>query len=113
MLLVEAGGRRVLLNGDIQGDAISQLLASDVSLRADVTDLAHHGSFVEESPAWLAAVEPSVVLQSSGPRRLDEDRWGPLLEASGIKRLSTFERGMVELRITPEGELQWSTHRGD
>lgn len=113
VLAIEAAGRRVLLNGDIQDDAIQRLLAEDVLLKADVADLAHHGSFVESSPAWLAAVDPSVVLQSSGPRRLDQDRWAALLNASEIKRFKTFERGMVELRIAPDGQMQWSAHRGE
>lgn len=113
VLAIETAGRRVLLNGDIQDEAIRRLLAADVPLKADVTDLAHHGSFVDASPAWLAAVDPSVVLQSSGPRRLDEDRWGTLLEEADIKRLKTFDRGMVELQIAPDGQMKWSTHRGE
>ena len=112
VLAIESAGRRVLLNGDIQDDAIEHLLAQEVSLSADVTDLAHHGSFVAASPAWFDAVDPSVVLQSSGPRRLDEDRWGAILLEKGIERLRTFDRGMVELRITPDGKMHWSTHRG-
>lgn len=111
VLAIQAAGRRVLLNGDIQDDAIKRLLAAGVSLKADVTDLAHHGSFVESSPSWLEAVDPSVVLQSSGPRRLDEDRWGGLLQEAGVKRYKTFERGMVELRIDSDGTMRWSTHR--
>ncbi len=112
VLAIEAAGRHVLLNGDIQEDAIQQLLASDRSLTADVTDLAHHGSFVASSPAWLEAVGPSVVLQSAGPRREDEDRWAALLKREGIRRLRTEDHGMVELRINPDGQMQWSTHRG-
>ncbi|MEM9109424.1 MAG: ComEC/Rec2 family competence protein [Planctomycetota bacterium] len=111
VLSIESAGRRMLLNGDIQDEAIQQLLASDLSLKANVTDLAHHGSFVESSPGWLEAVGPSVVLQSSGPRRLDEDRWGASLSQKKIQRFKTFERGMVQLLITQDGGMQWSTHR--
>jgi competence protein ComEC len=111
VLAIEAAGRRVLLNGDIQQDAITQLLESERSLKADVVDLAHHGSFVDASPAWLRAVDPTVVLQSSGPRRADEDRWKDLLQREGVKRLRTSEFGMVELRVAEDGELQWNTHR--
>lgn len=111
VLAIETAGRRVLLNGDIQDEAIQQLLASDQSLQADVTDLAHHGSFVESSPAWLEAVGPSVVLQSAGPRREDQDQWATPLGQAGIRRLWTFDVGMVELQITAQGEMQWTTHR--
>ncbi|MEO0475665.1 MAG: ComEC/Rec2 family competence protein [Planctomycetota bacterium] len=111
VLSIEAAGRRVLLNGDIQEDAIRRLLDAGVSLRADVTDLAHHGSFVDSSPAWFEAVSPSVVLQSAGPRREDEDRWASLLEQTSTRRLRTADHGIVELRITKQGEMHWSTHR--
>ncbi|MFK7790524.1 MAG: DNA internalization-related competence protein ComEC/Rec2, partial [Phycisphaeraceae bacterium] len=112
VLAIETVGRRVLLNGDIQDEAIQELLASDRSLQADVTDLAHHGSFVASSPDWLKAVGPSVVLQSAGPRREDEDNWKTLLHELEIKRLRTADHGMVELRIMPDGEMMWATHRG-
>lgn len=112
VLAIEAAGRRILLNSDIQDDAIQRLLAQEVPINADVTDLAHHGSFVAASPAWLDAVDPSVVLQSSGPRRLDEDRWADIMLEKGIKRLRTADWGMVELRITPDGAMLWSTQRG-
>ncbi|MGB0768714.1 MAG: hypothetical protein ACPGYV_13520, partial [Phycisphaeraceae bacterium] len=82
-----------------------------VSLAADVTDLAHHGSFVELSPRWLSAVSPGTVLQSSGPRRADEDRWAALLSGAGVRRLRTSELGMVELRIDASGAMDWRTHR--
>lgn len=111
VLAFESAGRRVLLNGDIQDDAIRRLLASDRSLSADVTDLAHHGSFVDSSADWLEAVGPRVVLQSAGPRRPDQDRWAELLEQARIERLWTFEQGMVELHINRDGELQWFMHR--
>lgn len=111
VLAIESAGRRVLLNGDIQDDAISKLLHSGISLRADVTDLAHHGSFVDSSLDWLDAVDPSVVLQSAGPRRVDEDRWALPLEQAGIPRMRTTDHGMVELRIDPEGKMHWSSHR--
>lgn len=111
VISIEAAGRRVLLNGDIQNDAIGRLLASDVSLQSDVTDLAHHGSFVDLSLAWLEAVGPEVVLQSSGPRRTDQDRWRDVLKDVGAKRYQTSERGMVELRVDHDGTMHWLTHR--
>lgn len=114
VLRIEAAGRSVLLNSDIQDEAIERLLAVDRdALRADVSDLAHHGSFVEQSPAWLAAVDPQLVLQSSGPRRVDQDNWADVLKDAGIDRLWTAREGMVELVISPEGAISWSTYRGD
>jgi len=111
VLSIEASGRRVLLNSDIQDDAIERLLSLEKSLKADVADLAHHGSFVASSPAWLDAVYPEVVLQSSGPRRSDEDRWAGLLQAEAVVRLRTSEYGMVQLLIHTDGSITWATHR--
>jgi competence protein ComEC len=113
VLAVRGGGRVVLLNGDIQGEAIDELLKEPALLKADVTDLAHHGSFVDQSPAWIEAVDPRVALQSSGPRRPEQDRWGGLLEQRGVTRLRTNEFGMVQLEIDQDGTITWSTHRAE
>jgi len=112
VLRTTVGQHRLLLNGDIQQQAITALLNSGTDLRADVTDLAHHGSFVQASPAWLEAVGPRVVLQSSGWRRPEQDRWRERLAAAQIPRLTTDEHGMVELRLDAEGGLHWASHRG-
>ena len=105
VLAVEAAGRRVLLCGDIQEQAMTDLLAdSRGELRADVTELPHHGSFVDTAPAWMAAVGPSAVLQSSGYPRLRHDKWQPHL--LGITRHVTARHGMVELTIAPNGTIE-------
>lgn len=111
VLLVRVAGRRVLLNGDIQGEAIERLLEAPDELKADVTDLAHHGSHVEESPAWFEAVGPSLVLQSSGPRRPEQDQWAEPLEKAGVERLRTSEYGMVQVVIDDHGDITWTVHR--
>jgi len=112
VLRVEAAGRAVLLNGDIQEEAITRLLQEPEALSADITDLAHHGSFVEPSPAWLVAVDPQLVLQSSGPKRRGRDVWKPVLASAGVRRLWTDERGMVQVQIDRDGAVSWSSHRG-
>ena len=97
---------RLLLNGDIQNAAICALLDSGVELRADVCDLPHHGSFVDASPRWLKRVAPKMVLQSSGPRRLRQDHWGPVLDAAEVPRLSGTQCGMVQLDFGRDGTIQ-------
>ena len=105
VLSVKVADRRILLNGDLQQESISRLLESGIDLRAHITDLPHHGSFVRASPAWLDAVEPQVVLQSSARWRLRQDRWRDLLQASAIQRYVSDTSGMVELRIGRDGSL--------
>ena len=113
VLRAEAAGRSVLLNGDIQNEAIELLLEQPVQLKADVTDLAHHGSFVALSPDWLEAVGPELVLQSSGPKRRGGDRWQQMLDIKKIDRLWTNALGMVQLEIAKDGEITTSSHRED
>lgn len=112
VLSVRAVGRRVLLTGDIQQGAIAALLDTDENVRADITDLPHHGSFVDDlSPRWLAAVSPTIVLQSSGPARLYRDEWEPWIDEQRVTRLITDRHGMAEVRIDKDGRITWRTMR--
>ncbi|MBI1338451.1 MAG: DUF4131 domain-containing protein [Phycisphaera sp.] len=117
VLSVRVAGRRILLNGDIQDRAMSPLLGDDpaigsaVDLRADVTDLPHHGSFGEQSVRWLDAVQPSIVLQSSDARGRPSDPWRDVTDARRIERLVSGESGMVEVCITSQGKTTRSTFK--
>jgi competence protein ComEC len=113
VLMITVAGRRVLFTGDAAADASTRLINSGLDLTADVTELPHHGSYLPDiSPRWLAAVSPRIVLQSSGPARLRHDRWTPHLVDAGITRLVTAEAGMVELVITTDGRIAWSSLKG-
>ncbi|MEX0774217.1 MAG: ComEC/Rec2 family competence protein [Phycisphaeraceae bacterium] len=111
VLSVHVGGRRVMLHGDIQQEAVSTLLAEGADLRADVVDLPHHGSMVEVSRRWLAAADPTLVLQSTGPVRLRQDKWAAKFEEAGITRLVTHRHGMVNVTIGEDGGIRWETFR--
>jgi len=112
VLSIRTAGRRLVLNGDIQNQAITTMLDRGVDLRADVCDLPHHGGFVEASTRWLQAVQPGVVLQSSGPGRLlRQDPWATLLGGLGIERLATAQRGMIELTVAHDGQINWTTFK--
>jgi competence protein ComEC len=110
VLSVRTAGKRVLLNGDIQETPTRDLLASGVDLRADVTDLPHHGSFVESSPRWLAAVRPRIVMQSSGEARLLHDRWRGVI-GEDTARLISRRLGTVTVTIGPDGRVSWRSFR--
>lgn len=97
--------RRVLMSGDVQEDAMAQMLADDtLDLRADVLELPHHGSMVDSAPAWVERVDPSIVLQSSGRARLRKDKWAGLLD--GRSRHVTAWHGMTRVTIGPDGSLE-------
>ncbi|MFW5682380.1 MAG: ComEC/Rec2 family competence protein [Phycisphaeraceae bacterium] len=107
--------RRLLLNGDIQHAAKPVLLDAhrrgELDLRAHVTDLPHHGSFVDASPDWLDAVDPAVVLQSSGRARLRNDPWADTLRDHQAKRYITPEHGCTTLTIHADGRIAIETFR--
>ncbi len=111
VLRLRTAGHCVLLTGDIQQFAITQLLQAEPDLRADVMDLAHHGSFVDASPRWLAQVAPKLVLQSSGEARLYRDRWFTLLSEANIKRLITARDGMASVWLADDGAVRCRTFR--
>ena len=66
LLLVEAGGERLLLTGDIDVRTERALLAEGLPLRADWLLAPHHGSRSSSSAALLDAVAPQAVLISRG-----------------------------------------------
>lgn len=66
LLLVEAGGERLLLTGDIDVRTEHALLAEGLPLGADWLLAPHHGSRSSSSAALLDAVAPPAVLISRG-----------------------------------------------
>jgi competence protein ComEC len=62
---ITAGGRRVLLPGDLEAEAEARLIATGRDLRAEVLALPHHGSRSSSTPRFLAAVAPAVALVSA------------------------------------------------
>ncbi len=70
-------GRRILLTGDIGERAQGWLLASGIDLRADVLLLPHHGGMDPNLAAFVDAVAPQYLIQSSNRRT------GPSLDALG------------------------------
>jgi len=61
-----------LLTGDIQRDGIAAL--GEIPEIA-VMELPHHGSFNTAAERFVRGIDPEVVLQSTGTRRLGDDRW--------------------------------------
>ena len=105
VMSVHAGGLRLLLNGDIQDLAIGAMLDSEIDLSADVSDLPHHGGFVDASARWLNRVRPEIVLQSSSVRRLQADRWQMHLDDAAVSRFATARSGMIELDFNRDSTI--------
>jgi competence protein ComEC len=111
VIRIAAGGGTALLAADIERQAEAELLArSRERLRADALLVPHHGSRSSSTPAFVAAVSPSVALVSVGWR----NRFGqpsPVVLARyrdrGAAILRTDLSGAVRVRLpaSPEEEV--------
>ena len=63
---IAIGRARFLFMGDAGAQTESLLLRRGVDLRANVLKVGHHGSAYASSPAFIAAVQPSLALISVG-----------------------------------------------
>jgi len=116
VLKVSAGGQAVLLTGDIEREAESELLAAKAPLVAQVLVAPHHGSMTSSSKPFLAAVSPQWVLFPVGYR----NRYGfprPKIvnryQSRGVRQLETYRSGAITLTlgdgaITPHSYRQQS-----
>lgn len=69
VLMITAGGRRMLLAGDIEARSERELLAKDAAtVRADILVVPHHGSTTSSTPEFVAAVAPQIAVFTSGYR---------------------------------------------
>jgi len=111
-------GRSILLTGDIETQAQAALLGSGpkapaaaADLRADVLLLPHHGSpRPRTTRAFIAAVNPSVTIRSSGVRDAETNPslWSAI---SGRAYYNTAECGAVCVIIRQNGEVVVDTFR--
>ena len=95
VLRVAAGGRSLLLTGDIERDQEAALVGAvgSAALRSDVLIAPHHGSKTSSSEAFLDAVQPRVAVFQAGYR----NRFGhPAPEVMARYR----ERG-IRAEVTP------------
>lgn len=116
VLRVSRGRQAVLLPGDLEQRGESRLLERIAAgtLSSTVLVLGHHGSRNASSPAWLAAVLPSVALASAGYRNAFHHPSPALqerLRQAGIPWWNTAASGALMVRMTGEGRPQLQTFR--
>lgn len=105
----------VLLPGDIERSGEQRLLwEHPQQLRADVLLSPHHGSKTSSTPAFVAAVQPGVVVHSAGwrsrfghPRAEVVERYAQL----NARQITTGVSGAVRIRKDPDGNLEVETWR--
>jgi competence protein ComEC len=107
VLRISTGASAILLPGDIERSAETQLLQQPRFLRAELLLAPHHGSRTSSSPDFVAAVAPELVVYASGYRNRFNH---PLPEvraryvAAGSRELLTAVSGALSFEIGP-GEL--------
>lgn len=115
VLRIDSGHRQLLLSGDIERVA-EQLLISRAGgrLPAQVLVAPHHGSLTSSSPAFVAAVSPSIVVFAAGYQNRfgfpKPQVVGRYLE-HGAQLFTTAEHGAVSIRIGAGGGTVISTYR--
>ena len=61
-----------LLTGDVEKEALEELLARGVDLQADILKIPHHGSFTSFVPLFYEQVKPQAVIISVGENRFNQ-----------------------------------------
>lgn len=106
VLMVEVGGRRILLPADIEAPTEQWLTANGTRLHADVIVVPHHGSNTSSTSAFLHAVAPSIAVISVGVRNSYGHPAPAVLERyAGMPVHRTDQVGDVTLRT--DGQRLW------
>jgi competence protein ComEC len=116
VLLVSAGGRRLLLPGDVESAGERELLTGHLST-VDVVVVPHHGSRSSSSEALVARTSPDWAIVSAGylnrwnfPRTEIVERW----RSSGAHVLNTADAGAIRFRLAADSAPapeQWREQR--
>jgi competence protein ComEC len=98
VLLVAAGGRRILLTGDIERPAETRLVAAKAIPEVDVMTVPHHGSATSSTPAFVSAARPAYAVVSAArynqwgfPKAAVTARW----RSFGAEVLATGASGAI------------------
>ena len=107
VLHMQYGERSMMLPGDAEKQVESSILADngEPALRADILKAGHHGSKNSTTPAFLAAMHPSVAVISAGednPYGHPNQELLERLENEGVRILRTDRDGAVH--VLTDGE---------
>jgi competence protein ComEC len=101
VLRVAAGGRTILLTGDIEREA-EGFLATTHDLHADILKVAHHGSRTSTSEPLLDSVRPRLALISCGRGNLFGHPHASVLAAlaaHGVRTWRTDRAGSIDVEV--------------
>jgi len=113
VLMIQTGGRRILLTGDIEKPIEQSLLVHQKKqLSATVLVVPHHGSRSSSSPAFVKAVHARYVLIPAGygnryhfPAKSVLRRY----QDTGAQIFSTSRQGAIRIQMSPAGQIRVTT----
>jgi competence protein ComEC len=115
VLQIEAGGRRLLLAGDVENGRERELVRYwGETLASDWLLVAHHGSRTSSSYALLKAVEPAIAVVSSGYANRFGHPHGDVvdrLRRSGATVHDTATGGALEYEFVPGQPVRLTSRR--
>jgi len=116
VVLLEIFSNKILLTGDIEFQAETELIKYYPKLRANVLLSPHHGSKTSSSLSFIKSIQPDVAIISSGylnrfnhPSKSILKRYKSL----SIKAINTADSGAIKLTIIPSGRVHISQFRQD
>jgi len=97
----------LLLLGDLETAGAIRLMRRTPTLRARVMEIPHHGSWRPVVVELIESVDPTIMLQSTGPRRFETDRFD--LAARCRVRLVTCRDGAGAVTVSRDGSMTVAT----
>ncbi len=101
-------GRSILFPADIQDKAERELLKDPARLKSDVLIAPHHGSSEITTPAFVRAVDPSIILSSNAAKlTVKQLNFEKMIGDRPLYR--TGRCGAITLTVTKEGQIRVAT----
>ena len=110
VLRLSYAGRRVLFPADVQDPAFAGLLKHPGELAADVLVAPHHGSGEPLTPAFLAAVHPTLIVASNAERLTAKQRRFDGMVGSTAPLFRTSKCGAITVTVTADGRVFVGTY---
>lgn len=108
VLRLTYAGRSILFPADIQDPGFTGVLKNAKALKSDVLIAAHHGSSEDLTPAFLAAVNPKIILSSNFWRLTSKQkRFETMIGRTPLYR--TPECGSITVTIHMDGTMSVET----
>lgn len=102
---------RLLMTGDAGPLAITMLQQRELP-PIDAMELPHHGSAQPAAMEWVQSLHPRVILQSTGPSRVDDPRWDETRTAlPNAQWFSTPANGCTSVTWKHDGTIVTKTMR--